>query len=103
MNPYYDAPEDTGLTIVAWIEYSDMDYVFDTRVVWRHTDGKLYTARDSGCSCPTPFEDYTSLDKLEQFNYASLRTECYDMLSPGSSHPTAEDVRVFLNKIRGLR
>lgn len=67
-NPYYN-PESLGLEIIAELEFSDMSYQFDTLLVWRHKDsGKFYTARDSGCSCPTPFEDYCGIDKLTELN-----------------------------------
>lgn len=67
-NPYYN-PESLGLETVAELEFSDGSYQFDTLVVWRHKDsGKFYTARDSGCSCPTPFEDYCGIDKLTELN-----------------------------------
>jgi hypothetical protein len=63
-NPYY-RPEALGLETVAELEFSDMSYQFDTLVVWKQIDGdKFYTARDSGCSCPCPFEDYCGIDKL---------------------------------------
>jgi hypothetical protein len=67
-NPYYN-PEALGLETVAELEFSDMSYQFDTLVVWKHKDsGKFYTARDSGCSCPTPFEEYCGIDKLTELN-----------------------------------
>ena len=69
----YETPEKYGLKVVAELEFSDLSYVFDTRVVWRHLEtGILYTARDAGCSCPSPFEDYRTLESLEQL--ASLDT-----------------------------
>ncbi len=69
----YETPEKYGLKVVAELEFSDLSYVFDTRVVWRHEEtGILYTARDAGCSCPSPFEEYNTLADLEQL--ASLDT-----------------------------
>lgn len=62
-NVYYH-PEFHGLTTVAEIDYSDGDYQFDLRVVWADGEGRLWTARDSGCSCPSPFESCTELDRL---------------------------------------
>lgn len=59
-NPYYH-PEKVGLEIVALLEDADANYSFDTVLVVRDTQGTLsgpfYAAHDSGCSCPTPFED----------------------------------------------
>lgn len=67
-NPYYH-PEALSLEIVGVLEFSDLDYQFDTRIVWRHIEsGVFYTARDSGCSCPCPFEDYNSLEDLTVLN-----------------------------------
>lgn len=66
-NVYYN-PEQFGLEQVAQIDYSDGCYCFDYRVVWRHTETRtLYSARDSGCSCPTPFEDFHKIEDLQEF------------------------------------
>ena len=99
-NPYYE-PEKMGLTKVAEIEYTDQDYQFDTRVVWRHDEtGKLYTARDSGCSCPTPFEDFDSLEKLEEFSVSALECEARDEAK--GEYYGGDLIQPFLEKIRGL-
>ena len=73
-NIYY-SPEEFGLTPFAEFEYSDGCYQFDTRVVWKDKQGVLWTARDSGCSCPTPFEDYHlgNIDRL--INTDEIRNE----------------------------
>lgn len=56
MNPYYD-PESLGLTIVTSGDDPEAFYSFDMFVVW--TDGKdLFYGQDSGCSCPTPFDEF---------------------------------------------
>jgi hypothetical protein len=53
-------PESCGMELVAEIELSDGCYQFSTVCVWRElSTGKLWGAHDSGCSCPTPFEDHT--------------------------------------------
>lgn len=70
---YY--PQTHDLTQVAMIDFSDGSYQFDYRVVWQHKDGKLYTARDSGCSCPSPFEKYNMLEDLERANIQELIDE----------------------------
>lgn len=56
MNIYYD-PKAFGLSTFGEIEYSSGCYEFDTLVIWEDERGGLWWARDSGCSCPTPFED----------------------------------------------
>ena len=63
-NPYYN-PEDFGLTIVDEIEWRDEPYEFDMTVVWKDKSGKYWIASDSGCSCPSPFETYDTLESLD--------------------------------------
>ena len=55
MNPYYH-PEQLGLEIISFDE-PDLAYEYNTLCFWASADGKIYSASDSGCSCPTPFED----------------------------------------------
>lgn len=74
-NVYYE-PEAFGLKPVAEIDYSSGSYEFDIRVVWLHeASGAFYTARDSGCSCPMPFEGFRGLPDLERLDIAALREE----------------------------
>ena len=94
-NPYYQ-PEEFGLTILAEIEYSDHDSCFDTRIVWKDASGKLFTACDSGCSCPEPFEDYRILESLDTFDFNSLQSEVDDELKNTDSHITPIQARDFL-------
>lgn len=66
---YYDAdcyyqPEKFGLKIVGEINDPQASYSFNDLVVWQHEDGRLFYAEDSGCSCPSPFETYNSIDDL---------------------------------------
>ena len=60
---YYN-PERFGLTPVGDIEWAGESYQFDITAVWKDKDGTFYWADDTGCSCPSPFEDYTSIEKL---------------------------------------
>ena len=58
----YNEPEEFGLTVVGDSD-ANGDYEFDMFVVW--TDGKhLFWATDSGCSCPSPFEDFRAVSDL---------------------------------------
>lgn len=98
--PYYD-PEKWGLEEVAEIDYSSGNYEFDYRVVWRHKEtGKFYTARDAGCSCPSPFEDYLTLEDLDEIQSVEgvLRQEVAEELV-GSAYITAEEAQDFLRKV----
>lgn len=63
-NPYY-SPESLGLTILDSLEDGSLSYEFNMFIVWRRTsDGALFYASDSGCSCPSPFEDVSGIDDL---------------------------------------
>lgn len=103
VDPYH-SPEKYGLTPLAEVDYSDGNYVFDFRVVWVDDEGTLYTARDSGCSCPSPFEDYKKLDQLDVVDYNEFR-ELRDevrkyMALPGDYNSlTAEAGQEFLSKV----
>lgn len=68
MSNIYYSPQEFNVTILGEIEFSDGYYQFNTRVFWKGKDGTIYTYRDSGCSCPTPFEDVSSLDDLTIVN-----------------------------------
>lgn len=62
-NPYY-SPESCGLEIYTFTE-KEPNYDFDMFVVFKDkATGELFAAHDSGCSCPTPFEDFASLEQM---------------------------------------
>ena len=89
MENIYYSPEAYGLEVVGECEFSDLDYQFDTRVVWKTTDPKpvmYYTARDEGCSCPTPFEEYQHINDLAIFNYDELVAEAHQELKDEIEH-----------------
>lgn len=99
-NDVYSSPESHGLALVDEIDFSDGCWQFDLRVVWKHlTSGVLYTGRDAGCSCPSPFEDYHSLDQLDVLDYEQLRGE----VRTESDHTTAAERADFLRKVRLAR
>lgn len=50
-----------GLNEVDSIELSHEDWSFNILGVWKNDQG-YYLGTDSGCSCPTPFENYGSID-----------------------------------------
>lgn len=70
-NPYYD-PEKFDLAIVHEIDDPNASYEYETMVLWRHADGRLFYATDSGCSCPTPFEDFKTLNDLTELTDATF-------------------------------
>lgn len=62
-NPYY-APDKLGLEMID-VEQEDLSYEFDIIAFWATQEGLIFTAQDSGCSCPSPFEDYCGVDQKE--------------------------------------
>lgn len=71
-NIYYN-PEDYGLEIIESLADEDLSYEFDIFLIFRDKKSKkLYYAQDSGCSCPSPFEDYGKIDDLSKLNITSL-------------------------------
>lgn len=98
-NPAYH-PEKVGLTLVAAIEYSSGFYEFDTRIVWRRDEtGELLTARDSGCSCPTPFDGIGGYEDLEKFDLKKLTREVRKEQSESYNDVNADEAERFIAKI----
>jgi hypothetical protein len=75
-NIYY-YPEKHDLVIIKEID-SAGGYEFDTTVVFKDKDNNFYFASDSGCSCPSPFEEFNSvadLTKLTLHEFHALEQE----------------------------
>lgn len=68
----YGQPEAFGLTIVGEVEFSVPDYSFDFALVLRDEEGALWWARDSGCSCPSPFEEHKFPEDFHTGNLQDL-------------------------------
>ena len=94
-NVYYN-PDKHGLEVVADLELYEQDYSFDTVVAWRHVEsGDVYWAHDSGCSCPSPFEDYNSIESLTKLSF-----ENYWELEIATDHCYQPNARAdFLRKV----
>lgn len=59
-------PVDEHLTKIGEVDLAEANYSFDLLAFWvRKSDGQLLYATDSGCSCPTPFEDVKVRDLRE--------------------------------------
>lgn len=94
-NVYYD-PEEFGLTPVADVDFGG-GYDFDLIVVWKNSNNQLFWASDSGCSCPTPFED-VSFSDIIPVNLKVLRDAVND-----HSYSSGYDVdlaHTFIDKVR---
>jgi hypothetical protein len=99
-NVYYN-PHTWQLEPVAQIDYSNGSYCFDYRIVWKHVDtGLLYTARDSGCSCPSPFEGYKKLADLDRFALSEIEEEA--KAEARNEWYSGDPITPFLEEIRKL-
>ena len=102
----YSEPEYFGLEQVAEIEYSSGSYEFDTRVVWKVKGAFIfYTARDSGCSCPTPFERLT-MANIDRLDFNTLKREVMYELSGGEynrlPYISPTQAQEFLKKVKDM-
>lgn len=96
-NPYSE-PEKFDLSIVGMVQREPC-YDFNMCVVWKHTSGTHYYGFDSGCSCPSPFEDVTSLDKLSRLHWKNFKKFEVEVREWGDDHNVpAVEVETFLNK-----
>lgn len=95
----WSEPEAFGLEIVADFD-GGVAYEFDMVVVWKDRSGNLYWAADAGCSCPSPFEDYSSIESLTplktQRDIAKLETN--RVLESGELADWTE----FIQQVHGL-
>src|SRR5690606_13332697 len=79
-NNVYNHPERYGLKIVGEVEWSVPCYSFDFTLVLEDGDGNLWWGSDSGCSCPSPFEehefpeDFETGSKYELVKHIKTRT-----------------------------
>lgn len=101
-NIYYD-PGKFGLTLLGELDFSSGYYEFDYTAVWSDSSGTLYYLDDSGCSCPSPFEDYnvsdlveTDYDRLNSHLKARLREQNY--YTP--QYVTMESIINFMERIK---
>jgi hypothetical protein len=100
-NVYYN-PTEVGATVVGEIDMGG-SYEFDIFLVLRsEATGKLYCATDSGCSCPTPFEDHSFSD---DFRHLFSLAEFDQALADWHAKPPIEEVTELRRKVReaGLR
>jgi hypothetical protein len=102
---YYN-PDHYGLEIAAQIDFSTGIYCFDYRIIWKELKpGRFFTARDSGCSCPSPFENYHKVEDLQVANFQELieeaRTEQKDCRR--AKWYDGDNITEYVEKLRYLK
>ncbi len=63
INPYYN-PDKVNLETLSF-DQPNLSYEYNTLCFWITGNGEVYSASDSGCSCPTPFENYSGENQKE--------------------------------------
>lgn len=57
---YYGHDKPIGITSLGELDDPEADYSFDILFVFKDdASNRVFYGRDSGCSCPSPFEDFT--------------------------------------------
>lgn len=99
-NIYYN-PQNVGVRPVAEVEAYEDDYSFDLFIVIQDKDGKVYVAHDSGCSCPTPFEDHDfPQDFTEVHSWDDVKRE-YDARFPEAGYRGRKSIQGVRNAVVG--
>lgn len=96
----YDKPEAHGLEIIASLDWTNEPHTFDAW--YEPKTGNVYIAHDSGCSCPSPFEDYSTVKDLERIkDTANLEALIKKTKASGYGVPScfSDDARLFVDKI----
>lgn len=99
MSYLYFSPKNYGLTEIAEFDTAD-DWEFDMVVVWRDGEGKLWAAHDSGCSCPTPFEDHTFPTDFVEVRALTDLDPLIAEAREHSDHSQPNDLPDFKRKVR---
>ncbi len=89
-------PEKHDLHIVDELEFGG-SYDFDTHVVFKHSDGRMFYVHDAGCSCPYPFENVDGLEDMQL-----LTTQGFDSFSTmimNLSEGTIGEKNAFLRNV----
>lgn len=100
-NIYYN-PKECGLEIVEVLDESNLSYEFNTLLIVRATDtNRMYYATSSGCSCPTPFEEYSYASAKEHNLEEITKENLESFINSVNSFPVSVDERQ--NAIRLVR
>ena len=98
----YDEPEKYGLRRVLELNDPDASYSFDMFVIWlRESDGQLFYGIDSGCSCPSPFEDVSGIEMLSQLG--DMQSFERELVAWGKSYFNAQALASFVEKVEVVK
>lgn len=105
INPYYD-PGKLGLEMIAFDE-PNLDYEYNIACFFANGNGQVYFATDSGCSCPTPFEDrysgttqaqcFANMERVENGEHARSLLKSWGKPYRGLSFITSDELKQVEN------
>jgi hypothetical protein len=104
-NIYYN-PEDFGLETIGEFDWYEESYEFDITAVWKSKRGEYWIGNDSGCSCPSPFEDFRDINDLDgPYKKSELKKRLNYMVTERDYYgrPEAEirsDISAILDRIK---
>ena len=90
------------------IEWADQDYSYDMTMVFLNTKtGALGYAEDSGCSCPSPFEDAEVKDltiikrpyAFQQYCEGQVKTRTREEWMGGVATSGIDQMRALIEKV----
>lgn len=87
-NVYY-SPASHGLVLLRTIDLAEPDYSFYLLAIFQSATNpeNYYLATDSGCSCPSPFEDYLDVESLTgPLTYAQAVEEAESLWEDAGSY-----------------
>lgn len=101
----YNAPKSFGLVWVGELDYSSGSYEFDLTAVWWDPEAQTFRwADDSGCSCPSPFEDLWTLEEAEHGPLKRLREHLIRRrFGSYNNQPTYEEHTALLDRARAIQ
>lgn len=93
---YYGNEEAKGYTVLAQWEDHTRSYEFDIAMFFKSPDGRFFAGRDSGCSCPSPFETFSGCESfMRVFNVADVREAVGDSSKNEDEYDQNPDEKFF--------
>lgn len=80
------------------MSYPDGAYQFDLVGLWKDESG-YYIGTDSGCSCPTPWDNHTREDLTGPLTADQAREEIESLARTSYYSPDPESVAAFLTQV----
>jgi hypothetical protein len=98
----YSNPEKFGLETIKELDDPNASYSFDKFVIWRREkDNELFYATDSGCSCPSPFENVKDIQDLTPLK--DMKAFEQELTSWGKGFFDAQTLQDVVDKVHVIK